>query len=154
MNKCKQCGVELTGKKTYCNDACRMAFKRTTRTQPEQEPEQKDQPEQAITRTITPNTQPEQEKATNPNIVGRNGYHLGQVLTNRVFEGVKWPDRTVGICRACELEIDREANPEWDILDKCPKCSWATPDHVYQAQKNDSRWWCKKHDNWNDQCGC
>lgn len=59
-----------------------------------------------------------------PKIVGRNGYYLGQVLTNRIFDGVKWPDRTVGICRDCGKEIDREKNPEWDLLDKCPYCSW------------------------------
>jgi hypothetical protein len=53
----------------------------------------------------------------------KNGYYFGQVLTNRVFDGVKWPDRTVGICRACGIAIDQEANPLWDLLDKCPKCS-------------------------------
>ena len=57
MNRCKnrKCGKIVTGKKVYCSDACRMAYKR----QPEQvelsnpniEPEQS-QPEQAKPNTI------------------------------------------------------------------------------------------------------
>ena len=33
---CKNCGKEIEGKKTYCDDACRMAFKRNPNKQPEQ----------------------------------------------------------------------------------------------------------------------
>lgn len=48
--KCKQCNNNVTGKKQFCNDACRMAFKRKANnpnTQPEQirpQPEQKSKP--------------------------------------------------------------------------------------------------------------
>ena len=50
--KCKQCSKKLTGKKKYCNDACRMAFVRRKPEQPEHA-----QPEQI---------QPEQSKANKP----------------------------------------------------------------------------------------
>ena len=53
--QCKQCNTELTGKKVYCNDACRMAYARNPNkvdAQPEHEPEQmQPEHEQAATRT-------------------------------------------------------------------------------------------------------
>ncbi len=48
MRRCKQCNKELSGKKQYCNDACRMAYGRKANKKPEQT-----QPEQVI-----PNTAP------------------------------------------------------------------------------------------------
>lgn len=41
MKHCKQCNKVLSGKKQYCDDACRMAYSRKANKQPEQmQPEQ------------------------------------------------------------------------------------------------------------------
>lgn len=57
---CLYCGKEIDGKKLYCDDAHRMAFKR----QSEQEPEQKDNPNTNKVEQILPEQaeteQPEQ----------------------------------------------------------------------------------------------
>ena len=51
MRVCKQCHEPVEGKKRYCNDACRMAYKRA---QPEQETG--DQPEQTKPEQPNPNS--------------------------------------------------------------------------------------------------
>lgn len=43
--KCKQCNNELTGKKVYCDDACRMAYGRRQPEQPEHAQPEQTQPE-------------------------------------------------------------------------------------------------------------
>ena len=52
---CRQCGNGITGKKVYCNDACRMAYARNPNkadAQPEHQPEQmQPEHEQVATRT-------------------------------------------------------------------------------------------------------
>lgn len=62
MDKCKQCSKELTGKRQYCNDACRMAYKRSQPEQPEQSQPEQIQPEHEQSEQISnPNIQPEQD---------------------------------------------------------------------------------------------
>jgi hypothetical protein len=66
MNECKQCSKELTGRKQYCNDACRMAFSRNPNKpniEPEQimsQPEQISQPEHEQPEQSQSEQQPEQ----------------------------------------------------------------------------------------------
>lgn len=52
MNRCKNCGKEVSNKATYCGDKCRMAFKRKSDTQPEQKGEQ-EQPEHSNPNKLT-----------------------------------------------------------------------------------------------------
>ena len=71
--KCKQCNQELSGKKQYCNDACRMAY---SRRQPEHQPEQNHQPEhEQIANPNTPYTM--DATRTNPELI-----NTGKPMTN------------------------------------------------------------------------
>lgn len=60
--ECKACSKDLTGKRTYCDDACRMAFKRHGSLNESMEAMgwQPEQPEQNEPEQTNPNTQPEQ----------------------------------------------------------------------------------------------
>ena len=50
--KCKYCNLEISGKRVYCDDKCRMAFNRLLKpnTQPEQV-ESEHEPEQPVSRS-------------------------------------------------------------------------------------------------------
>jgi hypothetical protein len=86
MNECLNCEKEVSGRAKYCNDACRMAYKRKGEQKGEQKPEQIEaKPEQIA----NPNTKPEQ----NLTLLGRNyddispddEFRLGDPIWGRVF---------------------------------------------------------------------
>ena len=73
---CKQCNKELTGKKQYCGDACRMAYRRL---KGEQQVAHHYQPEQESEQITNPNTQPEHYATrTNPDKLNW-GTHMNPV---------------------------------------------------------------------------
>lgn len=83
MSRCKSCNESVTGKKQYCNDACRMAFGR-------RQPEQISQPE---------HEQPEQMQPEHPN--PNKAYEMGTAGTfvygrqAVLFPGDSWATRPI-----------------------------------------------------------
>ena len=104
MNRCKQCGLDVTGKRQFCDDRCRMAFNRSQSEQSEQT--EHEQPEQ-----MKPNTQPEQ-------VASLEHYHANpdQYATRANPELLNWGEpMSLNELGQAKLKANRVTIPgDWD----------------------------------------
>ena len=140
MIKCKQCGLDVpqTSKRErlYCDDKCRMAFKRSNS-------EQIDTPIANKSITNIPKTNNEQENNPIANIPTPNTHKSNPEQTD------KNPDNIPGICHGCGIDT------HWDICDICSECvgkgltrkklNLPEIERIQLSDKTQSKWNWQKH---------